>query len=126
VLLQERLVKRALRATDPDLYLVEEWSSLNFPYYAVKISIGEDLEPFTPIHWVHDGKPLPLSLNLIDELRAQEGDVTEAISQATASNIARKERARQERMAVQADLIDEYHRWDKRGFVKKPDGVKWS
>jgi hypothetical protein len=124
--LQKRLVKRALRSVDPSLYLDEEWSSLGFPYWVIKFPIGEGMEPFTPVHWTHNGTPLPLSLSIVDKLRHQEGDVTEAIQQATASNLARKEAARQERMAIQADLIQEYHDWDKRGFVKKPDGVKWT
>ena len=114
-----------MRSVDPDLYLVEKWSSLNFPYWAIDYPIGEGIEPFTPVHWVHDGKPLPLSLSLVDKLRRQEGDVTEAIKQATARNIALKEAARQERIQEQESLIEEYHKWDKRGFVKKPSGVQW-
>jgi hypothetical protein len=124
--LQRRLVKRALRSVDPSLYLDEKWSSHGFPYFVIMFPIGEDVPPFEPVQWVHDGKPLPLSLSIVDKLRHQEGDVTEAIKQATATNFARKEAARQERMAEQEGLIQEYHDWDKRGFVKKPDGVKWT
>ncbi len=124
--LQRRLVKRALRGVDPDLYLDEKWSSHGFPYFVIMFPIGEGLPPFEPVQWVHDGQPLPLSLSIVDRLRYQEGDVTEAIQQATAANHARKEAARQERMAQQEDLIQEYHNWDKRGFVKKPSGVQWT
>lgn len=123
--LQQRLVRRALRATDPDLALVEQWDVRGFPFWTILYPIGEGLDPLCPVDWRDPyQRPLPLSLNIVDRLRAQEGDVTEAITQATASNIARKEAARAERMEVQADLIDEYHRWDKRGFVKMPSGVK--
>jgi hypothetical protein len=124
--LQQRLVRRALRSVDPDLYLEEEWSSLGFPYWAIKYPIGEGIEPLRPVAWLNNGKPLPLSLSIVDKLRHQEGDITEAITQAKATNIAIKEKARAERMAVQEDLIQEYHRWDKRGFVKVPKGVKQS
>ena len=127
MLLQERLVKRALRATDPDLSLVEYWHPFGFHVYAVDYDIGMLEEPLRPLTWVGgDGKPLPLSLSLVDRLRSQEGDVSQAIRSATANNIEKKKRAREERMAVQADLIEEYHRWDKRGFVKLPTGVKSS
>lgn len=121
--LQQRLVKRALKGVDPDLYLEEEWSSLGYPYWTIKFPIGEGVEPLRPVVWVREGTPLPLSLSIVDELRYQEGDITEAIQQATASNIARKEAARQERMAEQEGLIQEYHKWDKRGFVKIPKGI---
>lgn len=124
MLLQEKLVKRALRATDPDLSLVEYWHPYGFHVYAVKYDIGFGVEPLQPLTWVGgDGKPLPLSLSLVDRLRSQEGDVSQAIRSATRNNIEKKKRARAERMAVQEDLIEEYHRWDKRGFVKQPTGV---
>lgn len=121
--LQQRLVRRALKSVDPALYLDEEWSSLGFPYWSVKHSIGEDTDPLTAVHWVAGGKPLPLSLSIVDKLRRQEGDISEAIKSATANNIARKEASRQERIREQEDLIQEYHKWDKRGFVKIPKGI---
>jgi hypothetical protein len=121
--LQQRLVRRALRQVDPSLYLEEEWSSLGFPFWAIKFPIGEGIEPLRPVAWVHNGTPLPLSLSIVDKLRNQEGDISEAIQQATATNRARKEAARAQRIQEQEDLIAEYHKWDKRGFVKLPTGV---
>ena len=127
MLLQEKLVKAALRATDPDLRLVEFWHPYGFNVYAVEYDIGPDVDPLRPVVWVDpSGRPLPLSLSLVDRLRSQEGDIGQAIRSATKNNIAKKARAREERMAIQEDLIQEYHKWDKRGFVPIPKGVTQS
>ncbi len=124
--LQQRLVRRALKSVDPALYLEEEWSHLGFPYWTIKQPVGEGFDPFVVVPWLHDGKPLPLSLNIVDKLRRQEGDIREAVAQAAANNRLNKERARQERIQIQEDLIQEYHKWDKRGFVKIPKGISSS
>ncbi len=66
--------------------------------------------PLIVVDWRMGTIPLELSLSIVDRVRQQEGSITEAISQATANNAARKELLRQERLRAQDDAIEDWQR----------------
>lgn len=69
-------------------------------YYAVRHFVSPDVEPFIVVDWRYDlhghKYPRPLSLDLIDQVRAQEGSMKEAFDKAMVDNAVKKELHRQE------------------------------
>lgn len=118
----EKEVQKELSYLDHDLWLDKKWSPFGYMYYVVLKRI-EGHEPLTVVDWREGNTPLPLSLDLVDKVRSQEGDISDAIAQATANNAARHEMLLQERLKIQEEIAQEYHKWDKRGFVKLPTGI---
>lgn len=109
--LEEKRVQEGLAQLDPLLFLDKVWSRLGYVYWTVKRQMPDGVEPLTVVEWCgEDGWPLPLSLSLVDQVRSQEGDIRDAISQATANNAARKELARQEKERMRNEAIDEYQK----------------
>ncbi len=118
----EKEIQKELSYLDLDLWLDKRWSPFGYLYYVVLKQIAGH-EPLVVVDWREGNTPLPLSLDLVDKVRYQEGDISDAISQATANNSARLELLLQERNKIQEEIAQEYHKWDKRGFVKLPKGI---
>lgn len=108
---QEKLVQKHLQALDPLLFLDKRWSPISGVYYCA-CRVMDNAPPLVAVDWRDGVYAKPLSLDLVDRVRAQEGDISEAISLATAHNAARKELMRQERLQVQEEVIEE---WQKSG-----------
>lgn len=106
--MNEKQIQKELTALDHDLFLDKEWSALSGVHYKVKRLMPDGIAPLTVVDWREGTYPLPLSLSLVDKVRSQEGDIREAIRDATANNAARKELARQERLQASEDIIDEW------------------
>ena len=106
----EKNVQLALTALDPDLFLDKRYSPFSGIYYTVCYPAPE--EPLVVVDWRDGTYPKPLSLDLVDQVRRQEGDIREAISTATANNAARKELLRQERLKIVDEITEE---WQKSG-----------
>lgn len=113
--LVERQVQRELRNLDPDLFLDKRWEN-GVLVYLVRYFIGSAEEPLDTVKWVDpSGRPLPLSLGIVDRVKMQEGDLREAIQRATLYNIAEKERRKQ---AVNEELdaiISEHQAENRKG-----------
>jgi hypothetical protein len=108
--LDEKQVQEALGSVDPDLFLDKRWSGITGVYYCVCYPAPG--EPLVVVDWRDGVQPRPLSLDIVDQVRRQEGDIREAISRATAHNAARKELLRQERLKETDNIIEE---WQKSG-----------
>lgn len=104
----ERRVQQELTRLDPDLFLDKLYSPFGYIYYAVRNNIGSGEEPLTVIEWRDNYGPLPLSMGLVDQVRRQEGDIRDAIRNATINNVVRKEMIRQKRHQEQDTIIEEF------------------
>jgi hypothetical protein len=95
---EEKRVQMALTALDPDLFLDKRFDPVRkLIYYAVCHIIEPGTEPYVAVDWrTPEGLPKPLSLDLVDQVRSQEGSIKEALTQAMVNNAALKELRRQE------------------------------
>jgi len=59
-------------------------------YYAIRYPMEGGVEPLTCVHWRTVDGPLPLSLDIVNLCRRQEGDIREAIKTATVNNALKK------------------------------------
>lgn len=66
--------------------------------------------PLVAVDWREGTYPKPLSLDIVDRVRSQEGDITEAIRATTVNNAVRKELARQEALKEQETIIEDYQK----------------
>ena len=66
--------------------------------------------PHVAVDWREGVHAKPLSLDLVDRVRSQEGSISEAIAVATAHNAARKELLRQERISKQEEVAEEWRK----------------
>ena len=108
MLQQEKEVQQALHHLDPDLFLDKLYDpDGQYVYYAVRYPAAPGLEPLTCVHWRTTDGPLPLSLDLVGVVRRQEGDIREAIKEATINNALKKQAHNQDLH----DDIDERLRW---------------
>lgn len=107
---EEKQVQAALSALDPMLFLDKRWSPLSGIYYCACRRMEDGSEPFVAVDWRQGTHPLPLSLDLVDRVRSQEGSISETISLATAHNAARKELARQERLKRQDEAVEDWQK----------------
>jgi len=120
----EDRIQRELSYLDLNLFLdFDRHPIYGFLYYSVKQQMQDGTKPLTVVDWCVGDTPLPLSEDIVDRVRAQEGDLRESIAQATVNNAARQELLRQERLTAQDEIAQEFHKWDKRGFVKLPTGI---
>lgn len=102
---------------DGGLFLDKEADPYGRVYYTVKhlINQGGNVSPYTALDWRDpDGNPKPLSEDLIIALRAQEGDIREAMTQAIVNNAAAKELERQ-RTLKEAEGVRHEWEYEKRG-----------
>jgi hypothetical protein len=106
----EKEVQRRLAELDHQLILDKAWSSLGYVYYRVIRLMEDGSEPFVVCDWRNGGGPLPLSEDIVSQVRSQEGDITEAIRQATVNNAVKKEKERQARDEALEELSREFHR----------------
>lgn len=108
----EKEVQRELEYLDLELFLdYDRHPAYGFLYYSVK-RMMPNAAPLTVVDWCVGSTPLPLSLDIVDRVRSQEGDIRESITAATVNNAARKELQRQERLKQQEEVIEE---WQKSG-----------
>src|SRR6476646_7963688 len=104
---EERRVQMALTALDPNHFLDKLYDRQGqYIYYAVRCMVGEGVEPFITVEWRGDNGPWPLSLDIVDKVRYQEGSIKEAFTQAMVNNAAKAELRRQELEAEVDDRID--------------------
>ncbi len=100
--LLEQQIDRELKKLDPDLFLDKEWFEGSI-FYLVKYFIGSGQEPLIALAWPE------LSMSMVDALKAQEGDIREAITSAKLNNLARKETIRKDREKAQEEIAREFH-----------------
>jgi len=101
VTLEEKQVQEELCRVDPKLFLDKLYDKEGqYVYYTVRYPADIGLEPLTCVHWRTKHGPLPLSLDIVGVVRRQEGDIREAIRQATVNNALKKE-------AINTDLMDD-------------------
>ena len=105
---EEATIQRALNDVDPDLFLDKRHSAFSGVYYVVCYPAPG--EPMIVVDWREGVHPKPLSLDLVDRVRSQEGDIRESIAQATVNNAARKELVRQERLSKQDEAIEDWQK----------------
>ncbi len=116
----ERSIQKELTYLDHDLVLDKAWSPFGYLYWRI-LKLLPGAEPFVSVDWRVGNTPLPLSMDIVDKLRSQEGDITEAIRDATVNNAARKELLRQERVAAQEEIVKEWQNKSK-GLAKHRSG----
>ena len=105
----EKQIQRELSSMDDKLFLdYDRHPAYGFLYYSVKRLMEPGIMPLTVVDWCVGATPLPLSMDIVSMVRSQEGDIREAISQATANNAAKAELERQRRHAEQENVIDEW------------------
>ena len=105
---EEKRVQMALTALDPNLFLDKEYDKVGqYLYYTVRCNVGIGVEPFKTLEWRSPEGPLPLSLDIVDRVRYQEGSIRDALTQAMVNNAAKAELRRQE----QEDIIDDKLDW---------------
>ena len=125
--LEEKKVQNALNALDPELFL-DKLSDKSGPfkgvvYYAVRHIIPGALEPYTAVEWrAPNGYPLPLSLDIVDKVRSQEGSIQEAVATVIANNAAKKELDAQKRQEELDDRIE----WQKKSSKRLGLYGPWS
>lgn len=107
----EKEIQRRLEELDSRLFLSwEQHPVYGFLYWSVRRHMDDagGEKPEEVVGWYVGSTPLPLSMDLLDRVRSQEGDIREAISQSMANNAALKELRRQEALAEQDQIIDEW------------------
>lgn len=111
----EVLIQRELDRMDGGLFLDKEADAYGRVVYKVKHFVEGTVSPYTALEWVYpDGNPKPLSEDLISSLRAQEGSIQEAVTQAIVNNAAKKELERQAAYKQSEEIAHEYD-FEKRG-----------
>lgn len=113
----EKVIQQELTRLDPGLFLDKEWcrvalnGSVNgYVYYTVKHSVGSGTPPYTVLEWRDGRGPWPLSLTMVDIVRQQEGDIREAVTQATVNNAAKAELARQKTIEIVEEAAREHNK----------------
>lgn len=115
---EENQIQKALNNLDRDLFLDKRHSPLSGVYYVVCYPAPG--EPMIVVDWREGIHPKPLSLDLVDRVRSQEGDISESIAQATANNAARKELMRQKRLQEQEEVVEEWQKSGRSTGIPKP------
>src|SRR6266487_4848095 len=106
--LQEKKVQEALQQTDPDLFLDKLYDREGqYVYYAVAYKTPEGTEPLVCVHWRTIHGPLPLSLDIVDVVRSNEGDIRESIKKVTINNALKRDAAVKE----SAEAFEEELNW---------------
>lgn len=105
-LLLEKQIDREVKKLDPDLFLDKQWFEGSV-FYLIKYNIGSGQEPLIALAWPE------LSMSMVDALKAQEGDITEAIKQVKVNNAAKRELMRQERDQAIEEAAKEFHKLEK-------------
>lgn len=116
----EKHIQKELTYLDHDLVLDKAWSPFGYLYWRV-LKIVKDVEPLVAVDWRKGNTPLPLSMDIVDKVRSQEGDISEAVRSAIVNNAARKELLRQERLAVQEEVAKDWQKAAK-GLAKHRSG----
>lgn len=111
----EASIQAELNRMDGGLFLDKEADRYGRVIYKVKHFVQGVVSPYTALEWIYpDGNPKPLSEDLISALRAQEGSIQEATTQAIVNNAAKKELERQRMHTAVDDLTHEFD-YEKRG-----------
>lgn len=108
----ERFVQSELNKLDPDLFLDKEWWQDTL-VYVVKYNIGSGEPPFTVLEWMVAGHPLPLSSSIIDRVKQQEGDIRDAIREATVNNAVKKAGIKKDMEQIQETIAEEFEKSSK-------------
>lgn len=109
----EKHIERELKSLDPDLFLDKAWERGSV-VYQIRYFIGSGEEPLVAVRWVDAyGNPLPLSTSIVDQVKSQEGNVHEALRQATEHNRQKREKIRAEAL-IEAEAIAHEHHWERR------------
>ena len=103
----ENQIQKELTYLDHGLFLDKEWSPFGYVYYSVKMVV-DGAAPLTVLDWRDGNTPLPLSMSVVDRVRSQEGDIREAIRDATVNNAAQKECRRQARLEAIENIVDDW------------------
>lgn len=80
-------------------------------------------EPFVAVDWREGTYPKPLSLDLVDRVRSQEGNIAESIRNAAVNNAARKELLRQKRLAEQEEVAQEWQKSGRSTGIPAPSSI---
>lgn len=120
---EETRIQAALGQLDPLLFLDKRWSHFGGIYYCVCRQMEDGSEPLVVVDWRVGVYPKELSLDIVDQVRAQEGSITEAVSQATANNAARKELARQKRLTIQDEIVEEWQKSGRSTGIAAPSSI---
>ena len=94
----EKTVTAALRRLDDRLFLDPEVETHGpygpYVYMTVKYHHGSGVPPTCVLDWREpDGRPKPLSLAMVDQVRRQEGAMARAVSEAIIANERRRQEA---------------------------------
>jgi hypothetical protein len=116
----EKHIQKELTYLDHDLILDKAWSPFGYLYWRV-LKLVKDVEPLTVVDWREGNTPLPLSVEIVNKVRSQEGDISEKVREAIVHNAARKELLRQERLAAQQEITEEWQARAK-GLAKHRSG----
>lgn len=120
----EKEIQRQLEYLDLNLFLdYDRHPVYGFLYHSVKQFVPGGLKPLTVVDWCVGSTPLPLSLDIVDQVRRQEGDIRESITAATVHNAARKELARQERLKIQDEVIEEWQKSGRSTGIAAPSSI---
>lgn len=121
----EKAIQRELEYLDLDLFLdYDRHPVYGFLYYSVKRRMPDGVAPLEPVSWCVGSTPLPLSLDIVAKVRSQEGDIRDAIAQATAHNAALKELRRQEQLQAYKDIAEEWQKGAKRTYTSLPKSIE--
>jgi hypothetical protein len=115
--MNERQIQAELDRMDGGLFLDKEADEYGRIFYSVKHHLQGSVSPYTALKWTYpDGNPKPLSEDLLVALRAQEGSIQEALTQAMVNNAALRELQRQQADKEAMEIAEE---WDKTKRSKK-------
>ena len=105
--LDELNVVRALRETDPDLKLDKHYREACFLcYVVVYTAMPPSDEPYKVAYGRADNMA---SLDLVDAIRANEGDLTESLRTVKAHNWAERQRRKQQELEMIEEAVREHN-----------------
>lgn len=99
-------MQRALHSLDPNLFLDKEIDpQYGFIFYCVKVQNMSGGMPFKVVDWKVGSYPLPLSLDIVDRVKSQEGNIHTAYRKAEKNNLKLLEEREKQKMEQLQDRI---------------------
>lgn len=100
-------VEHELRRLSPTLFLDPEMDPGHGVYWTVKEHIGSGHPPVTCLVWREpNGKPLPLSFGIVEQVKRQEGRFADRARDAIDHNKRRMEKLRENADETYGDIAD--------------------
>lgn len=115
----EGLIQKELELLDLNLFLDKEIEHGSV-IYKVKLAATLNEPPYEVLSWDVGGYPLPLSLDLVARVRAQEGDIREAIQTITVNNAVKRAKIQSEVDDIAETISKEFEKSSKRLHISGP------